>query len=508
MFTTNSPNSIKPLLIAALVSSILSAPVMSNAAPAAAVAPSQSIDLNRSAQHPEGFASLVETVQAAVVAISVDKSGDQVLPDFSSERKLPDMRMFDDFVQRFFDQYGYRLQMPDMAFAVSGNGSGFIIDENGYIVTNAHLVNKADHITVTLQDGSEHPATFIGQDEDTQLALVKIDSAKKLPYVTFADSPSLNPGERALILSKPSPFSNSAIATMITQASDSQNSPFADYLQLDTPMGHANVGSPVFNEQGQVIGVSTMPGWSHHGFATSYAIPATLAKNTLQQLRDHGSVQHAWLGVQIQPVTAKIAESLGLQSTQGALVADVMQDSPAAKAGIRSGDVILNFADKPINTAEELSQRVAAMHSQENTTVEIWRNGHKQTLTTRLSGQPERTMARSGGNNGINEMSGNDAAAQGKLGLTLAPLNERARQYLGLSDDAQGVVIVDVRGNSPAEREGLRAGDLITMVGQNTVVAPSDVVNAVKQANSDNHDSVMLLIKRGDNTRFVTVDLA
>ena len=267
-----------------------------------------------------------------------------------------------------------------------GQGSGFLIDASGYIVTNNHVAGGADEITVTLQDGRKFEAKLIGNDPRTDLAVIKIDAPSNLPYVAFGDSDNARVGDWVVAIGNPFGLGGTATAGIISaRGRDIQSGPYDDYLQLDAPINFGNSGGPVFNTAGEVVGVNTAifsPNGGNIGIG--FAIPANQAKTVVAQLREKGSVERGWLGVQIQDLDEELAASLGLEQNHGALVADVVEDAPAQHAGLKQGDVITRFNDHEIDNARTLSRVVAATSPSESAKVTVWRNGKAQELRVKV----------------------------------------------------------------------------------------------------------------------------
>lgn len=443
------------------------------------------------------FADVVETVSPSVVAIAVTKEAEAVPASvFSRQHPGGSRTPFDDFFGRFFDMPG---MTPQNGSPVQALGSGFVVDGSGYIVTNNHVVDGANKIVVIMQDKSELDATLVGTDPKTDLALLKVDSGAALPPLSFGDSDSARVGDWVLAIGNPFGLGGTATAGIISaRGRDIRSGPYDDYLQIDAPINSGNSGGPVFNANGEVIGVNTAiysPNGGNVGIG--FAIPSKQVKAVVAELKSSGAVRRGWLGVQIQDVDKDLAKGFGLENPSGALVADVVDDSPAAKAGLKIGDVINRFDDKEIDTAKSLSIAVADTDPSKNVPVRVLRDGHQKTLRVKL-GEAE-TTARN-----FETGHSTPASAGSELGLSLAELTDSYRQQLGLPDDFAGVVVTNVQPGSSAAEQGLRPGDAISRVGSTDVRTIADAKRAIETAKSHG-DHAALLVRRHDGQQFVSV---
>lgn len=453
--------------------------------------PAQSGQAAADIARPE-LADLIEAAQPSVVTISVEKSvrNPQSLNYRGPQRGSPEM---DEFFERFF---GRGFPMPDAEQRTRGVGSGFIIDADGYIVTNNHVVEDADVITVTLHDGEAHEAELLGADPKTDLALLKID-AQELTAARFGDSDAVRVGDWVVAIGNPFGFGGTATVGIVSaRGRDLRAGPYDDFLQIDAPINQGNSGGPVFNMAGEVIGINTAiysPNGGNVGIG--FAIPANQAEEIVAELRNNGLVERGWLGVQLQGMDDALAESLNLDSNAGALVAEVVSGSPAANANVDVGDVIVEFDDEAVDSPKALSRMVGTADSGERIPMKVWRNGKHKTLVVTLgrADQPA-TIAQGETNDSV--------------GLALAPLDEAARARFGLDDEATGAIITRVQPSSEAARQGLRPGDLIVSVDQREVDSPKDVTSAIEGARRGGQDSVLLLVRRGEAQRFTALALA
>jgi serine protease Do len=408
------------------------------------------------------------------------------LPD--QFRDLPENSPFRDFFEQF--QRG----MPQQPAPRRGmaQGSGFIISSDGYAVTNNHVVQNADEVTVTDQQGTEYQADVIGTDPKTDLALIKIKSDKTFAFVKFATE---KPRVGDWVMAVGNPFGlGGTVTTGIVSAMgrDIGAGPYDDFLQIDASINHGNSGGPAFNMKGEVIGVNTAifsPSGGSVGIG--FAIPAALTQEVIDSLKNNGTVTRGWLGVQIQPVTADVAESLGVTPDKGALVADVTADSPALDAGIKTGDTILKVNGEDVSDPRDLARKVAKLEPGKTFPVEIIRNGKPMTLEVRIGTMP--------GDQAKAAVPG-DAAPAGarlpELGMQLRP-----------AQDGAGVTVVAVSPDSVASEQGIRSGDVIIEVAGKEVNRPSDVRDRLAEAVAAKQKKVLVLVRSGDSQRFVALDI-
>jgi len=439
-----------------------------------------------------GFAPLVTKVKPAVVNIAtsetVVKDNSQDMPGFGQDFPFPDQ------FRQFFEHRRRGGGAPAHAL-----GSGFIIDAAGYIVTNNHVVDGASKITVTTDDGSTYPAKLVGRDAKTDLALLKIDAGKSLPYVAFGESGKEQVGDWVIAVGNPFGLGGTVTAGIVSAHGRNINEgPYDDFLQVDAPINPGNSGGPLFNQSGQVIGIDTAiysPNGGNVGIG--FAIPSDLASKVVAQLREHGKIERGWLGVQMQPLTPALAKAIGLAKEQGVLINDVLPDSPAAKAKLAQGDVILSFNGTDIKEPRDLALAVANAHAGDEVKVTYWRDGADHTAKVSIAKQDkEQNEAAAGKEDGE------------KLGLSLAPLSNDARAQLGLSPSASGVVVAGVEDGSPADESGLQTGDLIVRVGDHTVTSPRDAAAKIREAEHAKKAALPLLVTRNGTTYYIALQLA
>lgn len=443
------------------------------------------------------FADVVEMVSPSVVAISVTRQA-EALPMSSFSRRSPGGQVtpFDEFFGHFFGAPG---MTPRTGRTTQALGSGFLIDESGYIVTNNHVIENSDTISVLLQDGSELHASLVGTDPKTDLALLKVESKKALPALNFGDSDHARVGDWVLAIGNPFGLGGSATAGIISaRGRDIRSGPYDDYLQIDAPINSGNSGGPVFNADGEVIGVNTAiysPNGGNVGIG--FAIPSKQVQTIVAELKSTGAVRRGWLGVQIQDVDEELASSLGLDDADGALVADVVDDSPASDAGLRVGDVITHFGDNEISSAKSLSMVVADTDPSNKVPVKIIRDGSRKTLHVKL-GEADESVA------GIDGMHVQPGITGSELGLGLSELSDSQRQQLGLPEDYSGVLVSKVQPGSSADEQGLEPGDVISRVGSTKVRSVSEAKTAINKAKTVS-DHAALLVRRGDSQQYVSI---
>jgi serine protease Do len=445
---------------------------------------------------PASFADVVDRVKSSVVSVKVKmadaadaESDSQTMPHF------PPGSPFD----RFFKQFG----MPDdqdqggdtpmprhQHHMTMAQGSGFFISADGYIVTNNHVVDHATEVTVTTSDGKTLAAKVIGTDPKTDLALLKVNDSGTYPFVKFAPhTPRV--GDWVIAVGNPFGLGGTVTAGIVSaRGRDIGSGPYDDFIQIDAPVNHGNSGGPTFNTDGDVVGVNTAifsPSGGSVGIG--FAIAGDVVEKVVDQLKSGGVVERGWLGVEIQPVTQDIADSLGLKTASGALVAKENKDAPAAAAGVKIGDVVTAVNGQTVADPRELARRVADLGPKKSAELTIWRNGAQQTVSVTLGTMP------------------NDKQAMNDLGTNKPDVGETSVAKLGLTLERghDGVTITDVDPNSVAADKGLQQGDVILEASGKTVERPTEVAQAFDAARTDGRKSVLLRVKSGDNIRFVAL---
>lgn len=455
------------------------------------------------------FADVVERVSPAVVSVKVKAKIQPTADDGSDDQNgfdnLPDNPQLRRFFKEFrgFGDQGGQFGMPRFNHRNHGNGeprpvaqgSGFFISEDGYLVTNNHVVSEGSDFTVVTNDGKELDAKLIGTDPRTDLAVLKVDGGGKFTYVDFADDSKIRIGDWVVAVGNPFGLGGTVTAGIVSaRGRDIGAGPYDDFIQIDASVNRGNSGGPTFNLNGQVIGINTAifsPSGGSVGIA--FDIPASTAKQVVEDLMKNGSVQRGWLGVEIQPVTSDIAESLGLKSDKGALVSSAQDAGPGKKAGIVAGDVITQVDGKDVASPKELARMIGAYAPGKSVDVTVWRNGKNETIKVDLGTLPSSDKQAS------NE-DGNKQAAPAKAD-TLADLGLTVTK----SENGKGLVVTDVDPDSDAADRGIQPGDVITSINSNEVNTTDDVSKAMTDASKSGRKAVLMQITRDDSNRFVAL---
>ena len=442
---------------------------------------------------PDSFADLADKVSPAVVNITtstVVAQNDLQMP------MVPEGSPFEDFFRRFQDRNGDR---PRRTNAL---GSGFVISEDGYVVTNNHVVQKADEISIELFSGEELKATVVGTDPKVDIALLKVEADKPLAFVSFGDSDTARVGDWVLAMGNPLGQGFSASVGIVSARSRALSGTYDDYIQTDAAINRGNSGGPLFNMDGKVVGVNTAilsPNGGSIGIGFSMA--SNVVSRVVNQLKQYGETRRGWLGVRIQDVTDDVAEAMGLKETAGALVTDV-PDGPAKTAGIEAGDVIVSFDGKKVTDTRELVRQVGNTEVGKAVRVVVYRDGETKTLKVTLGRRETAEGAIPAAQPGPSE-----PQEMENLGLTLMPLNDELRAQLGLAEEATGLVVMDVAPLSQANDKGMRAGDVIVEAGRERLHRVSDLSDSIAAAREAGRKSILLLVKRGGEPRFLALAL-
>lgn len=452
---------------------------------------------------PDSFADLAAKLLPSVVNVSttqvVEGNPGIELP------QLPPGSPFEEFFKEFMERNQPRQQQRRRATSL---GSGFILDNAGHIVTNNHVIQDADEVTVILHDDTRLEAKVIGRDAKTDIAVLKVEPQAKLAPVRFGDSDAIRVGDWVVAIGNPFGFGGTVTAGIISaRGRDINAGPYDDFLQTDASINRGNSGGPMFNLQGEVIGINTaIFSPSGGSIGIGFAIPTNGAQPVIEQLIKHGQVRRGWLGVRIQAVTDEIADALGLKEANGALVASIIAGGPAEKAGLKDGDVILEFDGKPVGQMRRLPRLVADTEVGRSVPVKVWRGGRELSMKVEvgaLEEGEEKTAAVAPGA----DRSGAGQQVEG-LGLTVAGIDERARERYGLEEDARGLVVTAIDPNGPASEQGIRVGDRIVEVAQEPVTSPAQLVAKVNAAKSAGRKAVLLLVEGQGGMRFVAIKLA
>jgi serine protease Do len=463
------------------------------ATPAAAAVPQGAL--------PASFADVVDKLVPTVVNISTTQAAPQKKDGDGSEAPAPGSP-FDEFFRDFFGDRGGRNggQQP----RAQSLGSGFIIDPSGLIVTNNHVVADAAEITVTLTDDTSLKAKVVGRDPVTDLALLKIDPKKKLPAVVWGDSGKTRVGDWVLAIGNPFGLGGSVTTGIVSaRARDIHAGPYDDFIQTDAPINKGNSGGPMFNLAGEVIGINTaIYSPSGGSIGIGFAIPSALARPVIEQLKTTGKVERGWIGVHIQPMTDELAKAVGLDKVKGALVADVDPNSPAAKAKVQPGDVILAFNGKAVEHTRELPRMVAAVPPDKAVKMALWRDGKELSVDIKVGllnsnqvlasapSEPHETTA---------------PPTIDTLGLSLAKITPELRREMDLAENAKGVVVMDLDENSAAASRGIEPGDIVAAVGHDQVSTPEQIRDKVEAAKKAGRKMLLLRIERDGKAQYVAL---
>ena len=445
---------------------------------------------------PASFADIVDRVKGAVVSVKV-----KVSEDVAQAQHAPQMPEFapGSPMDRFFKQFGMpndgeegQGQMPQRHPRQSmAQGSGFFISADGYIVTNNHVVEHATEVNVTTTDGKVIPAKVIGTDSKTDLALLKVKEGGAYPFVNFAaQAPRV--GDWVIAVGNPFGLGGTVTAGIVSaRGRDIGSGPYDDFLQIDAPVNHGNSGGPTFNAEGDVVGVNTAifsPSGGSVGIG--FAISSDVVKSVVQSLKDNGAVTRGWLGVEIQPVSQEIADSLGVKGTEGALVARLQPDSPAVGAGVKAGDIVTAVNGDAIADPKDLARKIAGLGPKKTVDLTVMRGGATQKIAVTLGVLPQDKQA------SLEAPAKPEAPTElAKFGLTL----EAAKA------GREGVTISAVDPEGAAGQKGLQRGDVILDAGGKAVASPADVVAAFEAAKSDGRKAVLLRVKSGEAVRFVAL---
>jgi len=464
------------------------------------------------------FADVVTAVSPAVVSVRVESRVQPVSDDNNGFSFNFNGKGFDDLpddhpLKRFFREFG---GVPGMGggdqaqkdkpgkdgsenkgrLRPTSQGSGFFISDDGYIVTNNHVVDDGAAFTVLMADGKELPAKLIGKDSRSDLAVLKVEPTQKFTYVQFADDSKTRVGDWVVAVGNPFGLGGTVTAGIVSaRGRDIHSGPYDDFLQVDAAVNKGNSGGPTFNLSGEVVGINTAifsPSGGNVGIA--FAIPASVAKGVVADLIKNGSVQRGWLGVQIQPVEKDIAESLGLAEAQGALVIAPQDGSPGEKAGIKKGDVVTAVNGEPVKDPKDLARRIAAVQPGTTVDVSIWRNGKSETVKVEIGKLPAEQKQASAEDTAPEPDKAPKEQALADLGVKVQP-----------SEDGKGVMVTAVDPDSPADDQGLKAGDKITTVNNQDVKSADDISKALAQASKDGRKKALFQIDAQNGSRFIAL---
>ncbi len=442
---------------------------------------------------PDGFADLAEQISPAVVNITTSTvvaartDGDPIVPKGSP---------FEDFFREFQDrQRGDR--QPRRSSAL---GSGFVISEDGFVVTNNHVIDGADEILIEFFSGDKLPAKVVGTDKKTDIALLKVEADEPLPFVPFGDSDLMRVGDWVMAMGNPLGQGFSVSAGIVSARGRALQGTYDDFIQTDAAINRGNSGGPLFNMDGAVIGVNTAILSPNGGsIGIGFAMSSAVVSKVVDQLKEFGETRRGWLGVRIQDVTGDVAEAIGLENTAGALITDV-PEGPAMEAGMKSGDVILSFDGVDIADTRELVRQVGNTTVGKAVRVVVFRDGKTQTLKVTL-GRRETAEAVPA------SAPANEPVEAEVLGLTVSPMTDELRAQLNLPESASGLVIKNVDEASEAYDKGVRSGDVITEAGQQKLESVADLEARIADAREGGRKSLLLLVRREGEPRFVALSL-
>ncbi len=445
---------------------------------------------------PESFADLAAELSPSVVNITTTT----VVAQPSGPRPIvPEGSPLEDFFRDFME----RQQDPERNRQRRGSalGSGFVISGDGYVVTNNHVIESADEILIEFFDGKELPATVVGTDPRTDIALLKVEPNDPLPFVEFGDSDVARVGDWVLAIGNPLGQGFSVSAGIISARNRSLQGAYDDFIQTDAAINRGNSGGPLFNMGGQVIGVNTAILSPNGGsIGIGFSMSSAVVERVVGQLRDFGETRRGWLGVSIQNVTPDVAEALGLEEVAGALVTDV-PDGPASAGGVKSGDVILSFDGKDVPDTRELVRMVGDTDVGKAVRVVVFREGSTETLKITLGRRETAELASADGETGPSS----EPVETEELGLKLSALTAQYREEYSVPDDVKGVIVLDVDASSEAFEKGLREGDVIAEIGQQPVLTPQELQARFDAAREAGRKSVLLLVRRDGQPRFVAL---
>lgn len=450
---------------------------------------------------PAGFADLAEKLMPAVVNISTSQTVQQ------RRSRGPGAPPFNDFFEEFFNQRRGGPDRPESR-KVSSLGSGFVVDPKGIIITNNHVIEEADEITINFSDGTKLAAELIGRDPKTDLAVLKVDSKKRLPFVPLGNSDEARVGDWVIAIGNPFGLGGSLSAGIISAINRDINAgPYDSFIQTDAAINRGNSGGPLFNMKGEVIGVnSAIISPSGGSVGIGFSIPSNLATSVIAQLRQYGETRRGWLGVRIQAVTDELAESLSLGKPRGALVSEVSPDGPADKGGVKVGDVIVTFDGKEVPTMRDLPRIVAETKIDKPVRVEVIRRGKSRQLSIVTGRLEEPDLAKATQAEDAPTQNSNGEYAHS--GLTLQNINPQSRRDFELGDKASGALVVDVDRSSAAFEAGIRVGDVIAEIDQQAVGSAKTAVDALRKAEKGGRKSVLIFVQSRGTVRFIALPLS
>ena len=451
---------------------------------------------------PESLAPLAEKISPSVVNITTSTT---VEGRTGPRGIVPEGSPFEDFFKEFRDRNnGGEAPAPRKSSAL---GSGFVISEDGFVVTNNHVIEGADEITIEFFTGLELKAEVIGTDPNTDIALLKVEAPSALPFVSFGDSNAARVGDWVLAMGNPLGQGFSVSAGIVSARNRALSGTYDDYIQTDAAINRGNSGGPLFNMDGEVIGVNTAilsPNGGSIGIGFSMA--SNVVTRVVNQLKEFGETRRGWMGVRIQDVTQDVADAMGLAKASGALITDV-PDGPAKDAGLKTGDVILSFAGVEVEDTRGLVRQVGNSTVGASVRVTVLREGKSQTLKVKLGRREDAEGAGASASEPEDEAEPEAPASKSVLGLTITPLTDDLRTELGADDSVEGLAVTEVDEMSEAFEKGLRVGDIITEAGQQPILSITDLEDRITEAKDGGRKSLLLLVRRAGDPRFVALGL-
>jgi len=449
----------------------------------------QYVDTSGAYAIQNAFVQVAKSVKPAVVMITTEKT-------VTYRYWNP---FGDDFFDRFFEDFDvprFRQQQPKTyKKKQEGLGSGFIVDEDGYILTNNHVIQGVDRILVKLLNNEKkYEAKIIGTDSRTDLALIKIDAGRKLPSVILGDSDNIEIGEWAIAIGNPMGLEETVTVGVISAKGRSVlgTSPYEDFIQTDAAINPGNSGGPLVNIKGEVIGINTAIIAPYMAQNIGFAIPIDIAKKVFRELKSTGKVTRGFLGVYLQPLTEELAASFGLKETKGALISSVISDTPAEKAGLKEGDVILEFNGKPISDVKDLQKKVADSKIRDTVTLGVWREKKKITVSIKISERPEETA--------ISKKEESEQAGKYWRGLKVSDITDEIRKKSNISPDIKGVIVIDVEPGSSADECEITAGTIIRKIDNISISGLKDFQTIINKI--DKKSAVTLWVQQEGSNRF------
>ena len=462
--------------------------------------------------HPlsDNFADLVENKSPSVVNVFTVQKPKQTSNNQNPLENIPPQ--FRDFFKNFPPgfPFGPQQQQPNQQESERPQalGSGFVIDSTGYIVTNNHVIEQANEIKVKFQDDSELEAKLIGTDKLTDIALLKVESKSPLPYLKFADSDKARVGHSVFAIGNPFGLGGTVTSGIISAFNRDINAgPYDSFIQTDASINRGNSGGPLFNLDGEVLGINTAifsPTGGSVGIG--FSIPANLAKPIIEQLRKFGKTQRGWLGVRIQELTPEIAKSLGLKNEDGVLISMVNPGEPAEKGGLKSGDVILEFNGEKIKDVKSLQRTVAESAVESKANVKVWRDKKSKSFTVKL-GELEKFNTADNNNDNQKQEVVSEEIEIDNVGLRLLGLNKETRSRFNISKNVSGVVVTAVKRDSFAAKAGLSVGNVISQIAQKTIERPEQAKKIFDDLTKEKSESALLQVFEGDFSRFLIINL-